>query len=134
MIKIINKLKWRVKKRERATVIYHYIQLERILFPMCDEFVPAAYGEACDEILAKEILRDFFAVLCAAAPDKELEMPRDNYYSFLLNMIPMRNALKQKKYALACHELATLFHYEAVLQERIYYNLIDLYQKYVEEK
>lgn len=132
MIKMLNRLE-KLKNRERAEVYYR--QMQRILFPASYEFISAAYGKACNEILAKEVLADFFAVLCEAAPEKELEIPSGGtYYSFLVNMMPMRNALKQKKYALACHELASLFHHEGVLQERIYYNLIDLYQKYVEEK
>ena len=132
MIKMLNRLE-RLKNRKRAEA--YYMQMQRILFPASDEFFPAAFGKDCNEILAKEVLTDFFAVLCEAAPEKELEIPSGgNYYSFLVNMIPMRNALKQKKYALACHELSSLFYHDGVLQERIYYNLIDLYQKYVEEK
>lgn len=134
MTKIVDRIKWRSKKRKKADIDRQYMQLAGILFPECDEFVPAAHGEVCDEVHAKEVLLKFFAVLMRSTPDKELEMPRDQYYSFLLNMRPMRNALKQKKFALACHELATLFHYEAVLQERIYYNLISLYKRYVEEE
>ena len=132
MIKMLKRLE-RLKNRERTEAYYR--QMQRILFPASCEFIPAAFGKDCNEIQAKEVLADFFAVLCEAAPEKELEIPSGaTYYSFLVNMIPIRNALKQRKYALACHELASLFYHDGVLQERIYYNLIDLYQKYVEEK
>lgn len=46
--------------------------------------------------------------------------------SYLLQLIPIERALKNKQYRLACHELETLLYYEPFLQPRIYYNIVEV--------
>lgn len=93
----------------------------------------APFGEPCDETLAMGDLLKFFDVLTQCGPDNYLNTngSRGWYYSFLMNLIPVQRALRNKKYALACHEIQTLAAYEPILQERIYYNLLFLCDKYV---
>lgn len=100
-----------------------------------DEFSKAAFDEPCDEEKAKSALLNFYSVWKTIKADKTLIISntRGGYYSFMIKMIPFMKALDRKKYALACHELRTLCHYEPILQQRIYCNLMLLYREYLEE-
>ncbi len=101
-----------------------YIKLQRVI----DKWI-----EHPSELAAKENLLNFFEALRHCRPDKKLNLGfRTGYYSFLINLLPLQNALVKKKYALACHELETLFACEPILQKRIYCNLWQLYEKYLE--
>lgn len=102
---------------------------------LLDGFSKAAFDEPCDEEKAKSALLNFFSVLKTIKADKTLKVSssRGGYYSFMRNMIPFIKALNKEKYALACHELQTLCHYEPILQQCIYCNLMFLYRKYLEE-
>lgn len=107
-----------------------YIRLQKIIKQW--HFFDAALGEHCNEIEAKSELNNFFKVLQSCRPDRKLNLGfRTGYYSFLINLLPLQKALENQKYALACHELETLFAYEPILQERIYCNLWLLYEKYL---
>lgn len=99
-----------------------------------DEFSKAALDKPCDEEKAKSVLLNFYSALGTARAEKTLFFSdRGNYYSFMINMIPFQKALDAKKYALACHELRTLCHYEPILQQRIYHSLMLLYREHLEE-
>ena len=87
-----------------------------------------------DESAAREALIHFFEGFIKIKPDKVLKIQRcGSYYSFYINLIPLRNALSESRYSLACHELITLAFYEPILQKRIYICLIMLYREFLEE-
>lgn len=96
----------------------------------CEEF--DRLNAPHDEEKAKSALIDFFDVLLTEKPDRKLKIGR-SYYSFYLNLMPLRQALIEKKYALACHELLTLCAYEPYMQHRIYSCLAGIYRDYLEE-
>ena len=98
-----------------------------------EKYIGAAYKEVCDEDAARYELISFFKTFQKCGPDKRLFISGrpGGYYSFLINLMAVRNALVSGKYALACHELKTLFDYEPILQERIYYPLCSLYEDYI---
>lgn len=101
-----------------------YIKLQQII---------DKWGEHSCESAAKSDLIIFFKALRHCRPDRKLNLGfRTGYYSFLINLLPLQNALVNQNYALACHELETLFAYEPILQNRIYCNLWSLYKKYLE--
>lgn len=95
----------------------------------CEEFDSPFVTHNEDK--AKSALVDFFSVLLKEKPDKKLKISR-SYYSFYFNLLPLRRALSEKKYALACHELLTLCAYEPYMQYRIYTCLLGLYRDYLE--
>ncbi len=101
-----------------------------IVLKRCEEF-DSLYAQH-DEEKAKSTLVDFFAALLKEKPDKRLKIGR-SYYSFYFNLLPLRRALSERKYALACHELLTLCAYEPYMQHRIYVCLAGIYRDYLEE-
>lgn len=107
-----------------------YLRLQKIL-GQWGNYSGAAFGEPCDENAARLDLILFFENLLRCRPDRKYCSFRTGYYSFLINFIPLERALNEGKYALACHELETLFAHEPILQERIYFNLLRLYRKYL---
>lgn len=108
----------------KIVVKLNYLKLQKIISGWND-YSGAALGKPCDEYSAKASLKKFFITLKRCSPDKKVDLgTRTGYYSFLINFIPLKRAIENKQYALACHELETLMAYEPVLQERIYYNLI----------
>lgn len=115
--------KWHTEKK--------YLKLEKFIEP-CNKFSGIIWNRQCDEEKAQTVLLNFFNALQKIKPDKKLNLGlRTGYYSFLINMIPLQQAVSNNKYALACHELCTLFYNEPILQERIYYNLMLLYKTYL---
>lgn len=102
----------------------NYRKLKKIILEWGD-YSGAIWNKSCNEDAAQNGLKRFFNALERCSPDKKLDLgTRTGYYSFLINFIPLKRAIENKQYALACHELETLMAYEPVLQERIYYNLI----------
>ena len=100
------------------------------------EYIGAAYGEECDEDAARDELISFFKVFQKCGPDRKLFVSgmTGEYYSFFIRLLPVKKALVNGQYALACHELKTLFDNEPILQERIYYPLCSLYEKHIKRK
>lgn len=91
------------------------------------------FDEVYDEDGAKKALIGFFQNLEKIKPSKILNTGfREEYYSFFINLMLFYDALSNGKYCIACHELLSLYHYEPILQERIYYNLLLLYREYLE--
>lgn len=107
-----------------------YCRLQKVL-KQWRNYSGAIFGEQYNEEEARADLTLFFEKLLHCRPDKKYCAFRTGYYSFLINFLPLEMALDEGKYALACHELETLFAYEPVLQERIYFNLLRLYKKYL---
>lgn len=107
-----------------------YIRLQKTL-RQWGNYSGAVFGEVYDEEAARSDLILFFEKLSRCCPDRKYCASRTGYYSFLINFIPLECALNEEKYALACHELETLFAYEPILQERIYFNLLRLYREYL---
>lgn len=107
----------------------NYQQLKKLIEPLYryDDY----YGEY-DKEEAKNILKEFFMRLRDIKPDNFLDLgPRRDYYSFYINLLPVWKALQNQQYAIACHEIATLNHYEPMLQKRIYRELMKLYKKFL---
>ncbi len=107
----------------------NYQQLKKLIEPLYryDDY----YGEY-DEEEAKNILKGFFMHLSDIEPDDFLDLgARRDYYSFYINLLPVWKALRNQQYAIACHEIATLNHYEPMLQKRIYGALMGLYKKFL---
>lgn len=93
------------------------------------------YFQSYDEQAAKQALINFFQMLRTVKPDKNKFIRNTfcrNYYSFYMNVIPIMQALKEKRYANACNEILTLNHNYHILQKRIYSALLYLYDKYLE--
>lgn len=80
---------------------------------------------------AKKVLEVFFKNFVNLSPNKNNNVgARHNYYSYLIQMLQIHNMLIKKDYTSCCQEILTLYHYENILQKRIYYNLIYLYNNY----
>lgn len=107
-----------------------YRRLQKVL-DQWKNYSGAVFGDPYDEKAAEADLILFFEKLSSCRPDRKYCEFRTGYYSFLINFLPLQSALSKGKYALACHELETLFTHEPVLQERIYFNLLRLYREYL---
>lgn len=107
-----------------------YEQLALIIKPL-EEFDD--YFSQYDEDEAKQALINFFAKFKNIEPDKYLDMENRlyDYYSFYINVLLVRNKIKNGQFAKACNELLSLYHYEFMLQKRIYSALIELYNTYL---
>lgn len=111
-----------------------YLRLDKAL-DECREFDNwfAQFDDA-DNIRAKTALTEFFKEYLKISPDRRLDLgSRQDYYMFYVNLLPVREALEERNYPHACHELLTLFHYEPILQNRVYVCLEKLYHEYLEE-
>ncbi len=84
---------------------------------------------------AWEAVKAFFTCFKDVKPSKKYNIKRKNgnNYSYMSILIAVREMMIAKKYSGVCHELITMIAYEDILQARIYYNLIDLYEKYFKE-
>lgn len=90
--------------------------------------------DGADNIRAKKALTEFFKVFLKMSPDRRLDLGgRRDYYMFYVDLLPIREALKEHNYPHVCHELVTIFHYEPISQNRIYVCLEKLYHEYLEE-
>jgi hypothetical protein len=88
--------------------------------------------ETSDESAARTALMNFFGNYAKLVPDRNLKLVRYNsYFSFYINLIPLKTALEVGQYAVACRELLMLNRYELIMQERIYNGLVWLYNKYL---
>ncbi|MCM1315619.1 MAG: hypothetical protein NC205_01320 [Prevotella sp.] len=89
-----------------------------------------------DNEKAKNDVERFFKQFIKLSPDKkyELGLKMGNHYLYLGTFLKMKLNLENKKYPEFCHELITLHHCENLLQRRIYFNMIELYNNYFEVK
>lgn len=85
-----------------------------------------------DELKAKSLLMNFYSELKDIAPESQVILRRKRYYSFYINLFLVMQALENKEYSKACHEICTLDYYESILQMRVYNSLMLLLQKYLE--
>ncbi len=86
-----------------------------------------------DNKQAKTAIADFFKQFVKLDPHNKYSAARiGNNYSYMINLLPMRQCLVDKNYNRFCHELITLDHYEDILQKRIFYNVIYLYSIHFE--
>ena len=83
-----------------------------------------------DEDKAKSALIDFFETFLREKPDKKLKIGW-SYYSYFMRLMPLRQAIIDKQYSLACHELLDLCAFEPYLQKRIYVCLDEIYRHYL---
>lgn len=117
----------------KASVAKRYDKLKEIIQP-CRNFDCSYESRSYDEETAKKALVSFFLEFEKLEPEKKLRLGnRKNYYSFIINILPFRRALHKKFYAVACHELLTLYHYEPILQPRIYHSLLSLFHSELKE-
>lgn len=122
------KMRMKAKKNWQAGRRYAKVQaLMRGLEP----FEESNFGGVVSEDKnkrAKEALQEFFEKFIVIKPDKKF---REDMNFYLVNMMLFADALRQGQFAIACNELRTLNHNSEVLQQRIYLNLIALYNKYL---
>lgn len=86
----------------------------------------------CNEEEAKAILKTFFeAYLLLPEQNTFLWGPTYNYYSYMRNLLLFRQALINKRYGEACHELDSIYENEPIFQPRIRYSLVKLYEEYL---
>ena len=86
-----------------------------------------------DESEARKVIEEFFHKFSSIDPVDDCLRPDGGYYEFLKNAIPLQQALKNKSYSTACHEIETLAFCYLISQRRIYDHLLWLYSKYLEE-
>lgn len=90
-------------------------------------------GKVYDNEKAKKDVERFFKQFIKLSPDKKYKVGRmQNHYSYFSTFLKMKLNLINKEYPEFCHELITLNHYENLLQKRIYYNIVELYNNYFE--
>lgn len=112
------------KSREE---IYKATIIER-----CKDF--SWFDETEDDKIAYAALQKCYKDLRALQSSKRFNLgKRGNYFSYLWNLVPFAKALSEHKYNRACNELVTLTINEPILQPRIYFNLLALMDKYMEE-
>lgn len=82
---------------------------------------------------ARLALHDFYNKLLSLEPEKEY---RNDYLhiGYLEYLIYIKRAIDEKDYVMVCNELGKLLHFEHVLQNRIYYNLINMLEEVLEIK
>ncbi len=119
---IVMKLK-KIKNQRKYKKLYKYIK----------PIIEYNHSNNKNEDAAKKLLYEFFKHLEKIKPSKELNLSRIySYYSFFINLIPLRQELIKNNYSDACHELITLYEYEPILQNRIYQSLLLLNKEYLE--
>lgn len=90
-------------------------------------------GKVYDNEKAKKDVERFFKQFIKLSPDRKYKVGRmQNHYSYFSTFLKMKLNLINKEYPEFCHELITLNHYENLLQKRIYYNIVELYNNYFE--
>ena len=90
-------------------------------------------GKVYDNEKAKKDVERFFEQFIKLSPDRKYKVGRmQNHYSYFSTFLKMKLNLINKEYPEFCHELITLNHYENLLQKRIYYNIVELYNNYFE--
>lgn len=84
-----------------------------------------------DNEKARKDLRCFFEHFIKLSPDRKYNSGnRRDHYSYCITLLKMKVYLINKKYPEFCHELITLHHCENLLQKRIYFNIISLYENF----
>lgn len=108
------------KQREYMTVNAAANQLDKY----------GAYDDTGDDEAARKALIDFFQVLLKVKPSEEYDGGSNkNYYAYIPKLLMLRNLLESGKYANYVWEMSSFLVREPVLQPRIYYNLIAMYEK-----
>jgi len=86
-----------------------------------------------ENIDAKEAVKKFYLEYKKCKPDKKyyarMEM---GHFSYLIHLLPLRQALIDGLYQRACNEIYSLIHYDYFLQKRIIANLMALIEEYLE--
>lgn len=86
-----------------------------------------------DNEKAKKDVANFFEQFLKIPPDKEYKEGKlGNHYSYLGTLLKMKIRLINEEYPEFCHELITLHHYENLLQRRIFFNIVKLYNIFIE--
>ena len=99
-----------------------------ILVPFNDYFLKNHDAQA------KLALKAFFEQYKDIALDKEIVISGGihSYYSYFFNVLAVRKALIEKRYANACNAILTVNYCEPLTQKRVYVALMRLYQDYLE--
>lgn len=93
------------------------------------------FNDCSDEqnLKAKNAIIEFYLKYKECKPDKKYCIrPELGHFSYLIYLIPIRNSLKEHKYQRACNEIYSLLHYDYFLQKRIFVNLTNLLEKFLE--
>lgn len=77
---------------------------------------------------AKRALQEFFSKFKEISPDK---VHKEDRHFYMVNLMLFADALRKRQYAYACNELRTLNHNSEMLQQRVYFNLLMLYNKHL---
>ncbi len=92
------------------------------------------YSPENNNVEAEKAVREFFEEFMRIKPDEKFHLgARKNYFSYMIQMLCLKEALENEDYQAFCHELLTIHHYEMILQKRIYYNLVYLYDTYLKK-
>jgi len=114
-----------------------YLDIEKFysLLHECMERVDykGVYASIDDELKAKSLLIEFFENLEKLEPTKMI-YAKMYYYSFTSYMFKFYSALIKEQYCGACGELLEMCFFEPILQQRIYYNLLDIYHRLLKPK
>lgn len=112
----------------------YYLKKYKVLSDMLKDH--SNWTNDCSEnenILAKEAIIKFYFEYKKLKPDKrycaKMEM---GHYSYLIYLLPIRQALIEGLYQRACNEIYSLIHYDYFLQKRIMANLLALIEEYIE--
>ncbi len=106
-------------------------ELIAILEPYDDAYAESSSPRNND---AKTTLKIFYTCLTKCKMDKEYKVSEQRFMhtSYLSKLFAVRTALKENNYLHACNEIISLIHYEPFMQSRIYFNLINLLEQYLE--
>lgn len=86
-----------------------------------------------DNEKARKDVEHFFKQFIRLSPDRKYEIGRmGDHFSYCGTFLKMKMRLINKEYPEFCHELITLHHCENLLQKRIYFNIVELYNNYFE--
>ena len=77
---------------------------------------------------AKRALQECFSKLKDISPDK---VHKEDRHFYMVNLMLFADALRKRQYAYACNELRTLNYNSEMLQQRVYFNLLMLYNKHL---
>ncbi len=110
--------------------------IEKIDNFLCNagDYIYHDYDISCDNnIEAKQVLIDFLNSFSTLKTSKEYKQS-EYHFRYLLQLIPIDQYCKKKKYLNACHEITSLHHYTYMLQGEVFYNLINVLKKYLYEE
>lgn len=75
---------------------------------------------------AREVLYIFYAEFKKYKPSKTYENRNGLHTSYIRFLVAIKKAFMEEKYMRVCNELYSLIHYEPFLQNRIYFNIINI--------